>query len=166
MRPMDIPDPAPGAADASPGERRLERPPSDRYRQPEPDPVDVPTGASPARGIAVAVVVAIVVGILITILGGVVLISAGLIVLAAAGGWAIAIALRVGAGATIPRRTRRRLAIGLALAAVVIGQMGLWLFARTEGGVLPLLDYLAQTFGVLVPIQGVVAAVVAAWSGR
>ncbi len=166
MRPMDMPEPDPAAADASPGERRLERPPSDRYRQPEPEPVDIPTSASPARGIAFAVVVSIVLGILITTLGGVLLISAGLIVLAAAGGWAIAIALRVGAGATIPRGTRRRLAIGLALAAVVIGQVGLWLFARTEGGVLPLLDYLAQTFGVLVPVQVVVAAIVAGWTAR
>ena len=94
------------------------------------------------------------------------LVSAGLVVLAAAGGWAVAMALKVGAGSTIPHRQRIWLATGLALAAVVLGQIGLWLFARTEGGVLPIVDYLAQTFGPLVPLQAIAAAVAAAWSAR
>ncbi len=69
-------------------------------------------------------------------MGGVLLISAGLVVVAAAGGWAIAVALRLGSAGTIQGPTRRWLAVGIAVAAVVLGQIGLWLFARTEGGVL------------------------------
>jgi hypothetical protein len=172
MEAMEDPTPNPTAEPASaptPGERRLERPPSDRYRAPEAEvAVDdaATSGAAPARGIVFAVLAAIVVAAAITVVGGVLLVSAGLVVLAAAGGWAVAIALRVGAGATIPRGTRIWLATGLALVAVVLGQVGLWLFARSEGGVLPIVDYLAQTFGPLVPLQAVAAAVTAAWSAR
>ena len=165
---------SPGSADSAgapdPGERRLSRPPSDRYRATEAAPDEDATvdddAASPARGIAFAVVTAIVVGGLITVLGGVLLVTAGLIVVAAAGGWAIALAIRVGARATLPRPTRRGLAVGLAIVAVVIGQIGLWLFGRTEGGVLPLLDYLAETFGSLVPLEFAAAAIAAAWTAR
>ena len=176
MRRMDDPaapdtPPGPGTPPgATPGERRLDRPPSDRYRATEADPADDPSvdddAASPVRGIAFAVVTAIVVGGLITVLGGVLLVTAGLIVVAAAGGWAIALAIRVGARATLPRPTRRGLAVGLAIVAVVIGQIGLWLFGRTEGGVLPLLDYLAETFGSLVPLEFAAAAIAAAWTAR
>ena len=48
-------------------------------------------------------------------------------------------------------------------AASVAG--ALW-FARTEGGVLPLIDYLGQTFGPLVPLQLLLAVGVAWWRAR
>jgi hypothetical protein len=44
--------------------------------------------------------------------------------------------------------------------------VGLWLYARTEGGVLALPDYLGQTFGLLVPIQVALALAIAWWSAR
>lgn len=154
----------------TPGERRLDKPPSDRYGAAEADAtsdVDAATSnGAPARGIAFAVIAAIVVAAAITVVGGVLLVSAGLVILAAAGGWAVAMALKMGAGPTVPRGTRIWLATGLALAAVVLGQVGLWLFARSEGGVLPIVDYLAQTFGPLVPLQALAAALAAAWSAR
>ena len=50
----------------------------------------------------------------------------------------------------------------LAALAVLGGQLGLWLFARSEGGVLGPVDYLAETFGLLVPIE-LLLAVVAGW---
>ncbi len=167
--PTGTTEPAPGPG-PDPGERRLSRPPSDRYRAAEASPTDddasAASSATPARGIAFGVLVAIVIAVAITIVGGVLLVSAGLVVLAAAGGWAVAIALKVGATATITRRDRVCLATGLALAAIVLGQVGLWLFARSEGGVLPIVDYLGQTFGPLVPLQAVAAATTAAWSAR
>ena len=49
---------------------------------------------------------------------------------------------------------------------MVLGQVGLWLFARAEGGVLAPIDYLGQTFGPLVPVEVVLAAVVAWWRAR
>lgn len=162
-------EPAPAPA-PDPGERRLSRPPSDRYRATEAAPTGddafAPSSAAPARGIVFGVLVAIVIAVAITIVGGVLLVSAGLVVLAAAGGWAVAIAMKVGAGGTITRRQRIWLATGLALAGVVLGQVGLSLFARSEGGVLPIVDYLGQTFGPLVPLQAVAAVVTAAWSAR
>lgn len=94
------------------------------------------------------------------------LVSAGLVVVAATGGWTVATALRFGAGATIGPGQRRWLAVGLALGGVLLGQIGLWLFARTEGGVLPIVDYLGQTFGPLVVLQIVAAGLAAAWAAR
>ena len=87
--------------------------------------------------------------------------SAGLIVAAAAIGWALAVALRVGAGEWLTRSARVRVAVALAVAAIALGQLGLWLYARTEGGVLPPLDYLGQVFGFLVPAEFTAAAIVA-----
>jgi hypothetical protein len=154
----------------TPGERRLDRPPSDRYRAADTEAtVDdgvTTSGAAPARGIVFGLLAALVVAAAITVVGGVLLVSAGLVIVAAAGGWAVAIALKIGAGPTIPRNSRIWLATGLALAAILLGQVGLWLFARSEGGVLPIVDYLAQTFGPLVPLQAIAAAVAAAWSAR
>ncbi len=176
--PTTTPTPPPGAtADATaadapqpvtPGERRLARPPSDRYRAAEaaaaveaPDPA-----ASIPRGVAVATVVGIVGAVVIVVLGGVLAVSAGLVVVAAAIGWAVAMALRVGARERLTRSGRVRLAVGLALAAIALGQLGLWLYARTLGGVLPPLDYLGQVFGFLVPAEFTAAAIVAWVSAR
>lgn len=98
-----------------------------------------------------------------TVLGGVLAVSAGLLVLAAVTGWAVAIGLRAGGGLTIKASSRVRLALGLATLAVTGAQLGLWLYARSEGGVLGPIDYLAETFGFLVPLQ-YLAAWVVAWA--
>jgi hypothetical protein len=73
-----------------------------------------------------------------------------------------ALGLRVGGGETLRTGRLVRLAVGLALGAVVLGQVGLWLYARTEGGVLGPLEYLGETFGLLVPLE-LAAASIAAW---
>jgi hypothetical protein len=54
----------------------------------------------------------------------------------------------------------------LAAGGVALGQVGLWLLARQEGGVLSLADYLAETFGFLVPAQFLAAAGAAWWRSR
>ena len=70
------------------------------------------------------------------------------------------------------RRVRRRssgallAAVGIAIGSVGLGQLGLWLYARTEGGVLTLPDYLVQTFGVLVPLQAALAMGLSWWIAR
>jgi hypothetical protein len=67
-------------------------------------------------------------------------------------------------GATAaPRRTVVRVALALALASVVLGDLGLWLVARNEGGVLGPFDYLWTTFGPFVPGVALVAAGTAWW---
>jgi hypothetical protein len=159
--PAEPPPPGP-----TPGERRLAHPPSDRYRAAEaraeaaraaPDP-----GASLVRAVVLAVLVAIAGAVAIVVLGGILTFTAGLVVVAAATGWGIAMALRFGAGERLSRDRRVWAAVALAAVAILAGQIGLWLYARIEGGVLPPIDYLAEVFGPLVPVQ-LLVAVIAAW---
>jgi hypothetical protein len=134
-------DPAP----PTPGERRLAHPPSDRYRAAEaqaaaveadlPDPA-----ASVARGLAIAVAIAIVGAVAIVVVGGVLSQTTGLVVVAGATGLFVAYALQVGAGDRLTTRRRIGLAVGLTVVAIALGQLGVWQYARSEGGVLPLID--------------------------
>ncbi|MFL5778075.1 MAG: hypothetical protein ACJ761_03935 [Chloroflexota bacterium] len=146
-------------SDQTPGERRLDRPPSDRYRVAE-EP-ETERAGSPARAVAFGLFAAIGGAIALALLGGVVTISAGLIVVAAVIGWVVAIAVLAGDTGSRSTSWGIAIAIGLALGSVALGQLGLWLYARTEGGVLPIIDYLAQTFGFLVPIELVLAGLTA-----
>lgn len=150
----------------APGERRLERPPSERYVEPAPETPPAGAtqdgGADLGRGPALAGLLSIAGAVVITVAGGLLAITAGLLVIAAALGWAIPMVLTQGSA---PAR-RRWLAPSLAVLGVTLGQVGLWLVARQEGGTLGLVDYLAQTFGFLVPLQLAVAAVVAWWQSR
>ena len=165
--PTSTATPTPGAQ--APGERRLAHPPSDRYRAAEaaaaardlPDPA-----ASVARGVAFATVAAIAGAALTVVLGGIITLTAGLVGVAIATGWAVAAGLRFGAGSHLVGSRRAWIAVVMALVAVALGQLGLWLYARTEGGVLPLPEYLGEVFGILVPIQAVFAALTAWVSAR
>ena len=162
--------PPPDDESQQPGERRLARPPSERFGDvADPDAAPEATAVragSPARGVAFAVVAGLVGAGLTVLLGGRLTVSAGLLVVAALTGRAVALALIAGAGASLPPPRRAWLAAGIAVGGVLLGQVGLWLFARTEGGVLPLPDYLGQTFGLLVPIQVALALAIAWWSAR
>lgn len=141
----------------APGERRLTHPPSDRYRVPEEAAHAVDESASATRGVAYAAGAGLAGAVVTTVLGGVLAVSAGLVVVAAATGWAVAIGLRAGAGPHLAPARRIRLALVLTTVVVILGQIGLWLYARSEGGVLGPLDYLAETFGLLVPLHLVIA---------
>lgn len=148
-----------------PGERRLAHPPSDRYRVAEPPP-----GADGAAGSPVGLVFGVLAALAgvgaIVVLGGVLAISSGLIVVAAATAWAVGIGIKGDGGRRFPVERRVRVAVGLSLAAVALGQLGLWVYARSEGGVLGPLDYLAEVFGFLVPVQFVAAWIVAWLTAR
>ena len=174
------------------GERRLARPPSERYGGTAPAGGDTATprasgsappsavpgasaesgetsgvsGATPVRGIAFGAIAAIVGAALIVVFGGALAVSAGLLVVASAAGYAVGLATLIGAADTLPGSVRPWTAAGLAALGVLLGQAGLWLFARAEGGVLAPIDYLAQTFGPLVPVEVLLAAVVAWWRAR
>jgi hypothetical protein len=129
-------------------------------REPEPD-----RAASPVRGAAFGAVAGLAGAAAITILGSALAVTAGLLVVAAATGWAVGIGLRAGGGA---RRTkgRTRRAVAIALGAVALGQLGLWAYASSEGGVLTPLDFLWQVYGGLAPLEFVAAAVAAATATR
>ena len=146
----------------TPGEHRLDRPPSDRYRTEAPPPAE----GSLARGLAFGAVAAVVGALVVTVAGGLGAITAGLLVIAAVVGWATAVAVVIGAGGSTPGSTRTIGAAALAIAGIGFGQVGLWLLGREEGGVLSLSDYLGEVFGFLVPLELSIAGVVAFWRAR
>jgi hypothetical protein len=151
-------------APTEPGERRLARPPSERYREAEgrsSAAASPPRAVSPLRGLILAMVVALGGAAVITVVGGVLALTVGLVVSAGIIGWLTAVALRFGAGSTVPARRRAWAAAAIAVGGVILGQLGLWLHAGSEGGVLPLIDYLGEVYGLLVPLQVVVAPAVA-----
>jgi hypothetical protein len=147
-------DPPTSPTPPEPGEPRrfLDRPPSERYAVEAPTP---PAGW-PARRAARAVVAALVGAVVVAFLGGPLSVTLGLVVVAAVIGWA------VGSLA----RPSLALAASLAVGSVALGLVGVWLFARFEGGVLGLPDYLAEVQGPLVVIELAVAGLVAAGAAR
>jgi len=168
------PPPAPDAAPAtsSPGERRLARPPSDRYRETEAAmaaaeaQAAVDPDASVGRGVALAAAVTIAGAAAIVLLGGVLALTEILLVVAGFTGGGVGIALRWGAGEHLAGRRRVVIALTLALVAVALGQLGLWQYGRIEGGVLGPLDYLGQVYGPLVLLEFAAAGVVAWLAAR
>jgi hypothetical protein len=110
--------------------------------------------------------VAILGAVAIVLLGGILTITSGLLIVVAAIGWGVAMSLRFGAGDRLSRRRRWEAAVALSFGAVALGQLGLWGYARTEGGVLSPLDYLGEVYGPLVPLQFVTAAIVAWLTAR
>jgi hypothetical protein len=162
MGPMDGP-PEPG--DRAPA-GRLERPPGERYAPTPPGPDAPERPASPGRGLAYAASAGAAGSALTVALAGLFAVSLGLLVVALLTGRLVADGLRAGARDTIAGERRRAVATTIAVAAVAAAQVGIWLYARSEGGSLGLADYLGQTFGWLVPAQVVLAGVAAAYSAR
>ena len=147
------------ATPQEPGERpnrtRLDRPPGARYDQ----PAQAGDDAAPERpfsGIAWTAVIAIVGAAAIVALGGPLAVSLGLVVVAFLIGRLVGLALRA----------RWPAAVTITLLGILVGQLGIWLYARSEGGVLGLVDYLGQAFGWLVVAQLVIGAAVAWWTSR
>ena len=160
------PDPA-----GRPG-RQLERPPGERYTRSaaEADEAAATRSGGVLLGAVVkAVVVAAVGALVLYALGALLSSSAGLVFVAGLTGAGVGLVLARAAapgGGDEPALTRGaaiRLAIGLAILAVLVAAVGTWLHALAEGGALGLLDYLFQTFGVIVPLELLIATVAAAW---
>jgi len=178
QRPEEAGDPSDAAVPASeppatrpvPGEHRLARPPSDRYAATDTEPGGPISGAEPGASVGRGVVLAIAAGLLgsglLVLLGGVVTITAGLVIAAGAIGWAVTAGLRFGAGDRIGPDRRVAIAVTIALGSIALGQLGLWLYAQSEGGVLSPIGYVTDVFGILVPIEFGVAAIIAWWGAR
>jgi hypothetical protein len=90
-----------------------------------------------------------------TLLGGALAVTAGLIVVAGFVGWL------TGRLVSPPPR-----AAAVALAAIIAGLLGIWLFGRLEGGVLDPIEYFSEVQGFLVPLELVAAAGMAAAASR
>ncbi|HSK51805.1 MAG TPA: hypothetical protein VLA44_03560 [Clostridia bacterium] len=157
---------ADGPGERRPGERRLARPPSDRYRSDDGlgDP-PAPTGTV-GRAFALGSAAAVLSALALTVAGGVFVVTAGLIAIAAVSGWAVSAAVRFGGAGALTASRRVGLAVALALAGVALGQGGLWLYAEYQGGALGPIELLAEVYGPLVPLELAAAAAVAWWSAR
>jgi hypothetical protein len=107
---------------------------------------------TPAAAVARSIAIAAIGAVLITVLGGPLSITVGLIAVAAVVGWAI--------GSFVQPRVL--LAVAVAVASVAVGLVGIWIFARSEGGVLDLVTYLAEVHGPLV-VAELAAAAIAGW---
>ena len=144
---------------------RSSAPPSERYRDAEPVEETAEPAPPVARAVVFALLASIAGGVAIAVAGGILAITAGLVVVAAALGWIVAVVLvlALGGNPSMQRGTRRGTAVTIALFGVALGQVGLWLIARNEGGVLGFVDYLSEVFGFLVPAEFVLAAAIAWW---
>jgi hypothetical protein len=156
----------PGEAVPPAARRVLERAPGDRYRQTterEPQPDERPMSGSSVRALAVAVVPAALGTAVLIVLASPLALSEPLVLVALAVGVCVGLLTRWGGGSNVPVTRRRAIAVGIAAIAVGAAQVIVWQLALAEGGVLPLFDYLLQTFGPVAPLQ-LVAAAAAAWA--
>jgi hypothetical protein len=121
----------------------LERPPSERYQPPASS-----ADADARRLDAILVPLALVLGgaIGFVVLGGILTVTAGLVILAAFLGWLTGRLVGPPARAAV-----------VGLAVVVAGLLGIWLFGRLEGGVLDPIAYLDEVEGPLVVILSLLA---------
>lgn len=124
-----------------------------------------PTGSS-LRAVASGTIAAVLAGAVFLVFAGPLSFSAGLVVIAVFAGRLIGLVVRTSAGPAISSDARTVVAMLLTIAWFVGAQVGVWLYARAEGGALGLFDYLGQTFGPLVPLQLFVAVGIAWWSAR
>lgn len=157
-RPADTGTPVAAAPAAKPTRTPLEQAPGERYRRGDGEAASTSTAAVALRGAVVGLVGAAV----LVLLGGPFSLSVGLLVIAGAIGWAIGRAVSSPTGPAASSATRRAIAALLAVASVLLAQVGLWLFARSQGGALGPIDYLVQARGVVVPLE-VAIAVLLAW---
>jgi hypothetical protein len=88
--------------------------------------------------------------------GGPLSVTLGLVGVAVAIGWIVGSLARPSVGT----------AVAVAVGSIALGLIGIWLFARLEGGVLGLTDYFAEVQGPLVLVELGVAALVAAATVR
>jgi hypothetical protein len=158
--------------------RVLDRPPSDRYaRAPGAAgaTLDDSDGTAPRSALIGPLLRALVVGVAgsgaLVLVGAVLASTVGLLFISGAIGAGVGLVLARAAAPTggarpVARRTVTWLAVLLTLAAIVSAFVATWLFARSEGGVLGLLDYLWTAFGPFVPGELLIGLVAAGWGAN
>jgi len=163
----------PETAACRPG-RQLERPPGERYQASGSSRGGHESAGGAGRNaltgpLTRALLAAFVGTLVLYALGALLSSSAGLVFVAGLTGAAVGLLLARAAapgGGEAPALSRlgvTRAAIALSLLAVVVAATGTWLHALAEGGALGPIDYLLETFGIIVPAELVIAAIAAAW---
>jgi hypothetical protein len=163
--------PVPGHSPPARSTRQLDRAPGERYGPVHGAPGTAPPTAAPSEGsreraLLFAIPAAIFALAAYIAIAGPLAISEGLVVVAIFAGSLIGRSTRAGAGTALNSGRRIRTALAITAAWFVLAQVGTWQFALSEGGVLPILDYLLQTFGLIVPLVAIAAFVAAWWSAR
>jgi hypothetical protein len=159
--------------DSPPGRstRQLERAPGERYARvstaaaASESAAGLP-GGSLARALLFAIPAAVFALAAYVAIAGPLSISEGLVVVAILAGSLIGRSTRAGAGTALDSGRRVRIALAITGAWFVLAQVGTWQYALGEGGVLPVLDYLLQTFGLIVPLVAIASLLAAWWSAR
>lgn len=165
--------------------RRLSRPPSLRYAEPgsdhgggsEPDRAsgrrDEPTGArdeaippGPRWAIGIGVFAALIPSVILVVFASLFGFTAGLVVVGIFVGRIVGISVRGALNSGLSSDARTLVAIVITLAALAISQVAIWLLALREGGDLPLVDFLSQTYGPVVPLEAMLGTIAAWWSAR
>jgi hypothetical protein len=171
IEPGDRPGPSAGRP-----ARELERPPGERYADSsgsrsglEAQPASSTRASGLVGPVARASLAATIGTLVLYALGALLSSSAGLVFVAgltgAVVGLLLARAAKPGRGERPAFTTRQATwaAVGLTLLGVVVAAAGTWLHALGEGGALGPVDYLLETFGVVVPAELVIGAIGAAW---
>ncbi len=157
---------SPDPGDRAPAQARLAHPPSDRYRAVPAEAEHPERKTSLTLGFAAGSAAAILSAAVFTLLAGGLAFDVGLLVAAVFAGWLVAQAVRWGAGSVPSRRLRIGLAVALALVGLTLGELGTWLWARSQGGDLALVDHLWTTYGPIFPLEYALALIASAWSAR
>ncbi|HEX5824305.1 MAG TPA: hypothetical protein VFY18_07615 [Candidatus Limnocylindrales bacterium] len=126
----------------------LDRPPGDRYVTARSTRAATDQALAGIRGPVVLVAGGTVAFV---VLGGILTVTAGLVVLAGILGWLTGLLVRP------PLR-----AAAVAVVVVAAGLLGIWLFGRWEGGVMNPIEYFAEIQGIVVPLEFLAAAGMAA----
>lgn len=122
--------------------------------------------ASPGRAIAFGVLGGGIVALILVVAAALLAFTAGLIVIAYFMGRVVGSVIKAAAGSTLPSTVRESAAILISVGWIAVSWIAVWLVSLREGGILPLGDYLAQTFGPLVPLEFMIATLAAWWSAR
>lgn len=125
-----------------------------------------PPAGSLARAVAFSTIAALIAMGIYLLFAGPLAFSAGLVIVAIFAGRVIGQTAKVGAGSALTSDQRIVVALVITIAWFVVTNVAVWLYAQSEGGVLPIVDYLLETFGPVVPLGGVAAVLAAWWSAR
>jgi hypothetical protein len=131
---------------------------------------DPPTGRpdrpSPGRGLLFGGLGSLGGAVGLGLLGGPLSLTAGLLVVVFITGRLVGWLVRAGAAASLSSRARSSIAVALALGGTTLGLGGMWLWAMGEGGRLGFVEFLADVYGPLIPLEYLIVTLTAWWSAR
>jgi hypothetical protein len=162
-----VPSPAPAPDETGGERRRLDRAPGERYGDSAVAQPAAKAERTPIRWLIAAIVVADV-GALAFFVIGLLDVAVALVPVAAFAGWATGVTLVYRGRDAAIRDPRRRIATASFLGAwAVVGGMLLdWAFGLAQGGVMGLLPYLVERYGLVAPVALIAGAFVAAYRAR